>query len=302
MPLRRYAFVPLFCTLNINTMEIAFFNGSFLPKNEVSISPDDRGFLFADGIYEVVRWYRGFFYDMNGHMSRLKRSLKEIRIEWPEVDSFPSVAADLIEKNDLKEKPSLIYLQVTRGAAKRTHAFPAYPIPPTIYAFAWGFRPEPEMIAKGISVIIKEEPRWNRCDIKSVSLLPNILSFQQAVETGCMECVFVRDGNITECAHSNIFFVSGDVLYTHPESNHILSGITRKNVLRIARQAGITVREIPFQENRLNEISEAFITNTSFEIGPVTAIGETPVGNGIPGPVTTLLRSKFHEELAAMKA
>ncbi len=282
-------------------MEIAFFNGNFIPKNEVKISPDDRGFLFADGIYEVVRWYRGFFYDMEGHMSRMKRSMKEIRIEWSEADSFPSVAAELIERNDLKEKPSLIYLQVTRGAAKRTHAFPAQPIPPTVYAFAWSFRPDPETIGKGIRVMIAKEPRWNRCDIKSVALLPNILHFQQAVENGCMECIFVRDGIITECAHSNVFFVSGNVVYTHPESNNILSGITRKNVLRIARQTGIQVLETPLSENRLNEISEAFITNTSFEIAPVISIGDNVVGNGTPGPLTTLLRTKFHEDLITMK-
>ncbi|HBE41468.1 MAG TPA: hypothetical protein DDW27_09735 [Bacteroidales bacterium] len=282
-------------------MEIAFFNGNFLPKDEVKISPDDRGFLFADGIYEVVRWYEGFFYDMEGHVSRMKRSLKEIRLEWTEADSFPSVAKELIDKNNLNEKPSLVYLQVTRGAAKRTHAFPFPPILPTVYAFAWSFRPDPEMIGKGIRVIITKEPRWNRCDIKSVSLLPNIMSFQQAVEKGCLESVFVRDGFVTECAHSNIFFVSGDIVYTHPESENILSGITRKNVLRLAREEGITVSEIPFPENRLNEISEAFITNTSFEVAPVIQLGDKSVGKGIPGPITNLLRIKLHEELATMK-
>lgn len=282
-------------------MEIAFFNGKFIPKNEVSISPDDRGFLFADGVYEVIRWYEGFFYDMKGHMSRLKRSLKEIRIEWPEADMFPSIAEELIKRNNLSEKPSLIYLQVTRGAAKRTHAFPSLPLTPTVYASGWDFRPEPEMIGKGIRVIILKEPRWNRCDIKSVSLLPNILSFQQAVENDCLESVFVRDGMITECAHSNIFFVSRDVLYTHPESNHILSGITRNNVLRLARQEGIPLSETPFPESSLNKISEAFITNTSFEIAPVIRIGDNIVGKGLPGPVTTLLRTKFREDLLKMK-
>lgn len=282
-------------------MEIAFFNGSFMTKNEVKISPDDRGFLFADGIYEVVRWYEGFFYDMDGHVQRMKRSLKEIMLEWPEADSFPSVAKELIDKNDLNEKPSLVYLQVTRGAAKRTHAFPSTPIPPTVYAFAWSFYPDPGMIEKGIRVIIKKEPRWNRCDIKSVSLLPNILSFQQAVENGCLESVFVRDGFITECAHSNVFVIVGDVVYTHPESDNILSGITRKNVIRLARQSDIKIIETPFPESRLDEISEAFITNTSFEVAPVIQMGDRSVGNGIPGPITTLLRNKFHEELAAMK-
>ena len=212
-------------------MSIAFFNGNFLPKEEIHISPDDRGFLFADGIYEVVRWYPGFFYDMEGHISRLKRSLREVRIEWPEADNFGSVARELVERNGLSSTHALVYLQVTRGAAKRAHAFPNPPIPPTSYAFARGIRPDNAAIEKGLTAILKKEIRWDRCDIKSVSLLPNILSFQEAVETGNHECIFVRDGLITECAHSNIFLVKGDTLYTHPESHSILSGITRKNIL-----------------------------------------------------------------------
>lgn len=282
-------------------MDITYFNGKFLPKDEVRISPDDRGFLFADGIYEVVRWYQGFFYDMEGHMWRLKRSLKELMLDWPEADSFPDVAAELIERNQLNSKPSLVYLQVTRGAAKRTHAFPTPSIPSTVYANAWAFRPDPEMIGRGIRVMTTKEPRWNRCDIKSVSLLPNILSFQKAVERGCLECIFIRDGLVTECAHSNVFFIAGDVLYTHPESNNILSGITRKNVLRLARQSGIPVRESPVAESRLGDISEAFITNTSFEVAPVIQIDNRTVGNGVPGPVTILLREKFRDDLIAMQ-
>lgn len=234
-------------------------------------------------------------------MRRLKRSLKEIRLEWADADLFPSIALKLIESNNLKNKPSLIYLQVTRGAARRTHAFPSPAVPPTVYALAWSIRPEPEIAAKGIKVIIRKEPRWNRCDIKSVSLLPNILYFQEAVENGCHEVIFVREGVMTECAHSNVFFVAGDTLYTHPESSSVLSGITRENVLRLARQAGIPVSETPLRENNLNEITEAFITNTSLEIVPVTTIGELIVGNGAPGPVTTLLQTKFREDLALMK-
>ncbi|HOF20840.1 MAG TPA: aminotransferase class IV [Bacteroidales bacterium] len=283
-------------------METAFFNGNFIPKNEVKISPDDRGFLFADGIYEVIRWYTGFFYDMEGHMSRLKRSLKEMRISWPESDSFPSVAAGLIERNDLKDKPSLVYLQVTRGTAVRTHAFPVQPVPATVYASARSLSINPGMADRGVRVSVTEDPRWNRCDIKSVSLLPNILSLQQAVESGFSECVFVRNGFITECSHSNIFLAGGNVLYTHPESGYILSGITRKNVIRLAREAGIDVRETPFPANRLNDITEAFITGTSFEITPVTAFDDFIVNRGRPGPLTELLRTKFREELDRMIA
>jgi D-alanine transaminase len=264
-------------------MNICYFNGKFLPKDKVRISPDDRGFLFADGIYEVARWYEGFFFDMESHVTRMKRSMKEIRLSWPGADSFPSIARELIARNGLQDKPSLVYLQVTRGAAKRTHAFPSPPVDPTVYAHAWGFNPSKNTIPAGINTILRNDPRWNRCDIKSISLLPNILCFQEAVEDGSMECIFVRNGIMTECAHSNVFFVIGGKIFTHPESENILSGITRKNIIRIARETGISVFEIAVSASRLNEVSEAFITNTSFEIAPVVTIDRKPVGDGIPG-------------------
>ncbi len=282
-------------------MEIAYLNGNFLPQDEIHISPDDRGFLFADGIYEVVRWYEGFFYDMNGHMARLKRSLREVRISWTGADSVPSVAHELVVKNNLMDRPVLVYLQVTRGAAKRTHAFPSPPVEPTVYAFARGFRPDSEMMKNGIGVILRKDIRWSRCDIKSVSLLPNILLFQEARDQDCYECIFSRDGLITEGAHSNIFFVINGVLYTHPESEYVLSGITRNNVLRIARQNGIPVSETAVSEDIIHTMNEAFITNTSSEVAPVISINKIPVGGGKPGPVTELLRRKFQEELIAFK-
>ncbi|MCJ7449804.1 MAG: D-amino-acid transaminase [Bacteroidales bacterium] len=282
-------------------METAYLNGEFLPKNEIRISPDDRGFLFADGIYEVVRWYEGFFFDMASHMMRLKRSMSEIRISWTDADTFPFVAQELITLNILQDRPALVYLQVTRGAAKRTHAFPSTEVKPTVYAFAKGFRPDSETMASGIGVILRKDIRWSRCDIKSVSLLPNVLSFQEARDLGNYECIFVRDGLITEGAHSNVFFVIKGVLYTHPESENVLSGVTRKNVLRIAREAGINVREIAVPESRITELDEAFITNTSSEVAPIVSIDNKSVGNGNPGLVTKLLQEKFVAEIRALK-
>ena len=282
-------------------METAYFNGAFLPADQIRISPDDRGFLFADGVYEVVRWYEGFFYDMDGHIARLKRSLKGIRLNFPDVDSFPDIAKELIMINGLQDRPVLVYLQVTRGAAKRSHAFPSPDVTPTVYSFARSFRPDPGLIKSGIKTILRKDSRWSRCDIKSVSLLPNILSFQEAWDDGCHECIFSKDGIITECAHSNIFFVLDGVIRTHPESEQILSGITRKNILRIAREEGIPVEEKAVHESMLNRITEAFVTNTSFEIGPVLSINNLKVGDGIPGSVTRLLREKFDLEIASLK-
>jgi D-alanine transaminase len=282
-------------------MSIAYFNGKLIPKNEITISPDDRGFLFADGIYEVVRWYEGFFYDMNSHVTRLKRSLRELRINWADPDLFPSIAKDLIKLNKLENQPAMVYLQVTRGAAIRTHFFPSPEVVPTVYACAWGFVPDSLSKEIGIKVMLKEDIRWSRCDIKSVALLPNTISFQEAYENGLKECIFVRNGLITEGSHSNIFFVIEGTLFTHPESNHVLSGVTRKNILRIAQDSGIKIREEAVQENRIRFIQEGFITNTSAEVIPVTELGGNTLGNGVPGPVTCLIREKFDAEIKALK-
>jgi D-alanine transaminase len=282
-------------------METAYFNGKLLSKDEIRISPDDRGFLFADGIYEVVRWYEGFFYDMNSHVTRLKRSLRELRINWSETDSFPVFAGNLIKMNNLENQPAMIYLQVTRGAARRTHSFPSPEVPPTAYAYAWGFMPDRNLMETGIKVMLKEDIRWSRCDIKSVALLPNTLSFQEACENGLKECIFIRNGLITEGSHSNIFFVVDNTLFTHPESNHILSGITRKNILRLAQEAGIKIREEALPENRIRLIQEAFITNTSAELTPVIELGGNTIGEGVPGPVTKIIRDKFDNEIKALK-
>jgi D-alanine transaminase len=282
-------------------MNIAYYNGKYIPKDDVKISPDDRGFLFADGIYEVARWYEGFFFDMSSHLTRMKRGLRELRINWDNSDQFPSIALELIKLNKLESQPAMIYLQVTRGAARRTHNFPSPEVPATAYAHVWGFVPESPLIESGIKVMLKEDIRWSRCDIKSVALLPNTISFQEACENGMKECIFVRNGLITEGSHSNIFFVIEGTLFTHPESNHILSGVTRKNILRIANESGIKIREEALEEKRIRFVQEAFITNTSAELTPVTELGGNTIGNEIPGPVTRLIREKFDAEIKALQ-
>ena len=281
--------------------EIAYINGEFIPRDEVRISPDDRGFLFADGIYEVARWYEGFFYDMDGHLSRLRRSLNELAIIWEESYTFPSIARELISRNRLEKSQALVYLEVTRGAAKRSHAFPSPAIKPTVYAFATGFVPENQGKEAGIKVMLKEDIRWSRCDIKSVALLPNVLSFQEAISKGFGECAFVRNSNITECSHSNIFFVKSGILYTHPESAYVLAGITRKNIIRIARQERIEVKEEPVSLSMTGDLSEVFISNTSGEVTPVIALDDRIIGNGKPGPLSIFIRDRFNDEINTLK-
>lgn len=282
-------------------MDIAYFNGSYMPRDEIRISPDDRGFLFAEGIYEVVRWYQGFFYDMDGHVARMKRSLRETLISWPEEDKFPLIALELVKLNHLENSQALVYLQVTRGAAIRTHAFPSPPVSPTAYAFAREFTPENAGRESGVDITVKEDIRWARCDIKSVALLPNTLGFQDAVSNGFFECAFVRDGLITECSHSNIFLVQKGILYTYPESERILSGITRKNIIKLARREGILVKEEAVALKKLSKVQEIFITNTSGEITPVVRVDNFVIGGGIPGPVTRILRERFNDQICSLK-
>jgi len=198
-------------------------------------------------------------------------------------------------------KPAMVYLQVTRGAAKRTHSFPSPDVEPTVYAYVWGFIPDITSKENGIKAMLKEDIRWTRCDIKSVALLANTLSFQEAYESGSKECIFVRDGLITEGSRSNIFFVVDGNLFTHPESNHILSGVTRKNILRIARESGIVIREEALPVNRIGSVSEAFIANTSAEVTPVTDLSGNTIGDGLPGPVTRGISEKFDAEIKAKK-
>lgn len=282
-------------------MEIAYFNGKYIPGKDVSISPDDRGFLFAEGIYEVVRWYSGFFYDMDGHLERMKRSLHGIKVRWNEEDSFPFIARELIRLNNFTDSQALVYLQVTRGAARRTHSFPSPEVEPTVYAFAGSFVPENQGRESGIAIMLREDIRWSRCDIKSVALLPNTLSYQEALDNGFQECAFSRNGLITECTHSNIFFVINGILFTYPESQFILSGITRKGIIRIARKNGIPVKEEAVGEDILDTVQEVFITNTSGEVTPVVRINDLTVGNGVPGPVTRIIREKFLDQICSIK-
>lgn len=281
-------------------MDIVYFNGRFMPRDSVAVSPDDRGFLFGDSVYEVVRWYGGFFFDMEGHMARLERSLGEIRIRWEELKGFPTLAEELIHRNNLGDTCSLVYLQVTRGAAPRYHGFPDPPVPPTVYSFVHRHSMDTLIWERGISIDIRPDPRWNRCDIKTTALLANILAFQNAHEAGFAEVCFVRDGVITEAGHSNIFLVKDEKVFTHPESNYILSGITRCNVISLAKENNIPLIEEAVPADMLPYVQEAFITNTSGEVIPVVKIGELTVGSGRPGPVTGMLQRLFRERVTSL--
>jgi len=271
-------------------MDIVYLNGQFLPRDEAAINPDDRGFLFGDSIYEVTRWYGGYFFDLAGHAARLRRSLGETRINWDENDRFEEISEELIHRNDLGAECAIVYLQVTRGASPRNHAFPNPPVPPTVYGFARRHSINTLLCERGAAIHLIPDPRWSRCDIKSTALLANILAYQVAHDNDCEEVCFVRDGLVTEGAHSNIFFVRDGNIYTHPETNRILSGITRKNIISLAVENDMPLIEEAVPGDMLAYMHEAFFSNTSGEIVPVLRIGSQVVGEGTPGPVTKKLQ------------
>ena len=270
-------------------------NRAYIDREEASISPEDRGFLFADGVYEVVISYEGRVFRIEDHVARLRRSLEGISIRGVDAAILADIAQELISRNDLSEVDAIVYMQVTRGAAPRLHAFPAEGTPPTVYAFARRFDLPRGMIRDGTRIITVPDIRWTRCDIKSVSLLPNVLAKQKAEEEGAGEAVFVRDGALTEGTASNFAAVFGGTLVTHHDCGFILSGITKKAVFEICADLGIPVQERPVKTGELVYADEMMILSTTKEIVPVVRIDDRVVGDGRPGPVTLRLQRAFEK-------
>jgi D-alanine transaminase len=272
---------------------ISYFNNQFTSKEEIRISPDDRGFLFADGVYEVIRVYRGHLFKTDEHLQRLERSLREVRIAGVDVESFHDIAQDLLKRNDLLARDATIYIQVTRGVAPRKHPFPDNQPTPTVYLSVSPLGSLPK--ESGIKVILVPDNRWARCDIKSVALLPNVLASQQAKESGADEAIFVRDGALTEGSHSNFAAVFDGELVTYPKCNYILGGITRNVTLGLCRELEIPVRESPVFQNQLKHADELVLLSTTSEVTPIVQVDDWQVRDGKPGPITSKLQKAFRE-------
>jgi len=276
--------------------ETVYLNGTFLPKEKAAVSPDDRGFIFADGVYEVIKYYNRKPFRYADHLERLARSLKEIQIGFEDFASLEAIFFGLLEENKLAGVHAGIYIQITRGVNKRMHHFPEE-IRPTVYAFAFAMPSFTETLEKGIKVITREDIRWLRCDIKSVALLPNTILYNQAVEAGAGECILIRDGKVTEATHSSVLAVKNGTVITHPLSNLILPGITRKVILEICAENSIPVEERALSKAELYEIDELIIAGTGSEVTPVIQVDDIPVGNKKPGEITRLLQKKFFESV-----
>jgi len=279
---------------------LVYLDGVYTPLSQAKVSVLDRGFIFGDGVYEVVPAYGRKPFRMDEHLARLRRSLGKLRIAPPMDDAaWRALVAELIQACATPE--CLVYIQVTRGVALRDHAFPSPAVAPTVFAMATPFtRPDARAREQGLSVICIPDERWLHCDIKSVSLLGNVLAKQQAVDAGADEVIQLRDGHVTEGASSNIWVVSGGRLLAPPRDHLILEGIRYGLIAELAAQAGIPFDSRPIARDELAGAQEILLSSATREILPVVRMDGAPVGNGAPGPVYARLRAGYDARIAAL--
>jgi D-alanine transaminase len=275
---------------------LAYLNGQYLPRSAATISVEDRGFIFGDGVYEVWRVVNGTLFETERHLDRLAFGLSELRIAAPDIareDVLTAVARRLVIESGFLSGEATLYLEVTRGVAPRTHQFPSKPTNPTVYATVNRFVPPEDLRLKGAACITIPDIRWQRCDIKTIQLLPNVLAKQAAVERGALDAIMIRDGVATEGSHANLFAVVDGVLRTHPTDHRILAGVTRAVVLELARNIGVSAVEEPLTETELASADELFLAGTTTDVMPVVRLNDATIGSGEPGPITTRLVREF---------
>ncbi len=276
---------------------IVYLNGKFLPLDQAFVPVLDRGFIFGDGVYEVIPAYGGKLFRLAQHLARLDHSLGGVRIANPLTHAaWGKVLVDLIGKNAANGSPDqYIYLQVTRGVAKRDHAFPK-DVTPTVFAMSNPFPPIPESYTtQGIAAVTLDDIRWKYCHIKAITLLPNILLRQEALDRGAAEAILVRDGEVTEGAASNLFIVSNNTVITPPKGPTLLPGITRDLILELAQANNIAQREALIKENELRTADEIWLTSSTKEIMPVIQLDGKAVSGGKPGPMWQRMTVLFQD-------
>ena len=277
---------------------IAYVNGRYVSHAQASVHIEDRGYQFADGVYEVCEVRDGRLVDETGHMARLRRSLKELSIREPMTEgALKLVLRETVRRNRVRD--GIVYIQVTRGVSRRDHYFPPASVRPALVVTARpSDRAKIDAAARaGVKVITVPENRWPRVDIKTVGLLPNVLAKQQAKDAGAKEAWYVdRDGFVTEGGSTNAWIVTRDgIIRTRPAESGILRGITRTTALRMARDLQMRFDEAPFTVEEAKAAREAFMTAATAIVTPVISIDGAPVGDGAPGPVALELRRRFHE-------
>jgi D-alanine transaminase len=269
-----------------------FLNGEILNAADAKISVFDRGFIFGDGIYEVMARIGGKFFYREAHLARLRTCLEKIDISF-DVQTLEPEIPGLLKLSGLETADCLLYIQVTRGVAPRQHSYPR-DIQPTVMMYAWA-KTLPDINETPASVVLQKDYRWSRCDIKMTSLLGNVMANEFAMAHDCYETVFERDGILTEASHSNVFFVKNEVVYTHPADCFILDGITRQVVLELCEKLGIEVRLEGLHVQDIPNLNEAFLTGTSTQVLAIRNIDDHMLSGGRVGPITRKLQEAFRD-------
>lgn len=274
---------------------IVYFNGKYLPLDDVKISPFDRGFQFSDGVYEVIRTYNGKLFEFKSHIKRLKYSLNELNINYEKIDEIEFIINNLADQNKISEKDFYIYIQITRGEQfSRKHNYEEN-LTPTIFINISELSDINIQKDKGVKVILERDIRWSRCDIKTISILPASLANTRALKSGSYEAVFYRDNLITEGSHTNFFGIKDEVVYTAPKSNFILEGVTRNIVIELCKKNNIKIVEDYIRLEQISAFDEFFLTGTKTEITPVIQIDNHLVKDGSIGKTTKLIQKYFYE-------
>lgn len=279
----------------------AYLNGEFLPLSETRISVMDRGFLFGDGVYEVIPVYGGRLFRLEHHLKRLQNSLDAIRISNPLAPAeWHLMLTKLVESNDAEDQA--VYLQVTRGVAeKRDHAFPA-DVTPTLFAMSTPMAESVDIDAiPGVSAVTLEDIRWNLCNVKAITLLPNVLLRQQAIDGGGTEAILIKNGLAIEGAASNVFIVSNGLLITPPNGPSLLPGITRDLVIELAANHAIPFREADITEQQLFNAEEIWLTSSTREISPVIQLNDRVISAGKPGPLWRRMINLYQDHKMAIR-
>lgn len=274
--------------------QIVYLNGEFLPIEQAFVPVLDRGFIFGDGIYEVIPVYSRRPFRLDEHLVRLQNSLNGVRIANPHThEEWKKRVCELIERNDSDDQ--YVYLHITRGVAKRDHAFPKDATPTVFMMSSPLVTSSRELVESGVGAVSAVDNRWDRCDIKAISLLPNVLLRQTAVDVGATETVMFRDGILTEGAASNIFAVENGVILAPPKDNHMLPGITYDLVLELAAADHIPVEIGKFDEARIRRADELWLTSSTKEVLAITALDGKPIGNGKPGPLFRRMHALYQD-------
>jgi len=280
---------------------IVYLNGQYVPIEEAKISVLDRGFIFGDAVYEVWRLVNGKLFEADKHLARLANGLGDVHITAPaeaQPAKLKEISARLVKENGITGEGSL-FLEMSRGVAPRAHQYPKPPVPPTVFLMASPFTPPEELRAKGAGVILIDDVRWKRCNVKTTQLLPNVMAKQEAFEHDCLDAIFVRDGMITETSHANVVAIIKGTLWTHPIDGSVLPGVTRDVVLELAKKNGVPVREEAMTVDAFRKADEVFLIGTLSDVMPIVKVDGKPVGDGKPGPVSLKLFKALRERLDA---